>query len=174
MSIALTFGDKQLLQSPVVGPDGAVHYTTSTTRGFRGRKVTTIMATSGAVGTINWREKSFVINGVQRGWGDLKSRSEGIFSSEREWNWANRPYSLKYNRSEKELLATPKLGNMTGSVRFTPYQPHLLHDNEHAVIYFPHQMQDEAERMFLLMAILETEIHRQDQQAAAGAAAASG
>ncbi|KAJ7144123.1 hypothetical protein C8R44DRAFT_846097 [Mycena epipterygia] len=162
MSIALTFVDQNLLDSPVVGAEGAVYYTTSTTSGFRGRKVTTIMAASGLVGVINWREKKFIINGVQRDWDDLESRSGGIFSSEREWNWGNRPYNLKYHDSHKELLATPNFGNAAGTVRFTTYRSHLLHSNEPAVIYFPHQMQDELERMFLLMAILHTEIHRQD------------
>ncbi|KAJ7458525.1 hypothetical protein FB451DRAFT_1406286 [Mycena latifolia] len=158
MSLALTFGDKKLLDSPILGPDGAVCYTTSTTHGFRGRKITTIMAASGL-----------------RKWDELKSRSNGIFSSEREWNWANRPYKLKYHNWEKELLVTPSFGSEAGVVRFTPYHAHLLHDNEPAVLYFPHQM-DEVERMFLLMAILETEIHRQDQNtnaAVAGAAASA-
>jgi hypothetical protein len=47
-------------------------------------------------------------------------------------------------------------------VRFTPYRPHLLHANERATIYLPHQMQDEIERMFLLMVVLQTEMKRQD------------
>jgi hypothetical protein len=46
-------------------------------------------------------------------------------------------------------------------VRFTRYRPHLLHESEQAAIYFPPHM-DEVERMFLLMAILQTEMHRQD------------
>jgi hypothetical protein len=46
-------------------------------------------------------------------------------------------------------------------VRFTVYHTHLLRESDRAVIYFPSQM-DEGERMFLLMAILETEMHRQD------------
>lgn len=100
---------------------------------------------------------------------------------EREWNWANRPYLLKYHDSHKELLvrlphlpppkipiltcpiqATPNFGTPAGTVRMTTYHSHLFHDNERAVIYFPLQMQDEIERMFLLMAMLHTEIHRQD------------
>ncbi|KAJ7478540.1 hypothetical protein FB451DRAFT_1242202 [Mycena latifolia] len=153
MSIALTFSDKELLASPVMGPDGAVHYTTSTTQGLLGRKITTIMAASGLVGIINWRDKTFTLNGVERKWDELKSRSDGIFSSEREWNWANRPYKL----------------NEAGAVRFTTYRAHLLHESQRAVLYFPHERQDESERMFLLMAILHMDTTREDRnEAAAG------
>ncbi|KAJ7144155.1 hypothetical protein C8R44DRAFT_759544 [Mycena epipterygia] len=162
MSIAFTFADQNLLDSPLVGAEGTVHYSTSTTSGFRGRKLTTLMAASGLIGVIDWRKKIFVIDGVQRGWDTLKSRSGGIFSSEREWNWGSRPYHLKYHDSQKELLAKPNFGNAAGTVRFTTYRSHLFRDNEPAVIYFPHQMQDELERMFLLMAMLKTEVDRQD------------
>ncbi|KAJ7141945.1 hypothetical protein C8R43DRAFT_1238318 [Mycena crocata] len=162
MSLPLTFTDKKLLQSPLVGPESAVHYTTTTTKGMRGRKVTTIMATSGVVGVIDWREKVFSINGVQRKWEDLKKRSNGIFSSEREWIWDRWSYKLKYHHHNKELLATPSSGDVAGTVRFTTYEPHLFHENERAAINFPHHIHDPAERMFLLMAILQTEIHRQD------------
>ncbi|KAJ7458148.1 hypothetical protein FB451DRAFT_1372328 [Mycena latifolia] len=166
MSITLTFSDKELLASPVMGPDGAVRYTTSTTQGFLGRKITTIMAASGLVGIINWREKTFMLNGVERKWDELKSRSDGIFSSEREWNWANRPYKLKYDTWEKELLATPSFGSEAGAVRFTTYQAHLMRENEPALLYFPHELRDELERMFLLMAILQTETTRADRNEA--------
>ncbi|KAJ7083457.1 hypothetical protein C8R44DRAFT_753473 [Mycena epipterygia] len=164
MSLALTFVHRNLIETPLVGAEGAVHYTVNTTRGtWGGRKITTIVAASGLVGVINWREKIFIINGVQREWDDLKARSGGVFSREREWNWGNRPYHLKYHDSDKELLATPSFGNSADTVRFTTYQSHLLHEDHRAVIYFPYQLQDEIERMFLLMAILQSEIHRKDQ-----------
>ncbi|KAJ7773973.1 hypothetical protein B0H16DRAFT_1763528 [Mycena metata] len=163
MSTALTFTDKKLVDSTLVAPDGAVHYTTSTDKGFMGRKTTTISAASGLVGLINWRKKVFVINGVQQSWEDLKQRSNGIFSSEREWHWGSRSYKLKFQNSNKELLATPTFSGVAGTVRFTTFQPHLFHQNQHAAIHFPHEIQDEIERMFLLMAILQMEIHRQDQ-----------
>ncbi|KAJ7035850.1 hypothetical protein C8F04DRAFT_1096934 [Mycena alexandri] len=174
MSIALTFTDKKLVDTALVAPDGAVHYTTSTTHGLMGRKTTTVSAASGLVGFINWREKIFSINGVQQKWEDLKERSNGIFSSEREWHWGSRSYKLKYHNAHKELLATPNFSGVAGTVRFTVYEPHLFHENQHAVIHFPHEMQDEIERMFVLMAILQMEMHRQDQEKAAAAAAAAG
>ncbi|KAF7351986.1 hypothetical protein MVEN_01160800 [Mycena venus] len=163
MSTTLTFTDQKLLESAVVDAEGTVQYTTTTTSGFRGRKITTIMAASGPVGVMNWRQKTFTINGVHREWEYLKSRSGGIFSSEREWKWDHRHYKLKYHDSQKELLATPNFANAAGTVRFTTYRSHLFHDNKRAAIYFPSQMEDETEKMFLLMAILQTEIRRQDR-----------
>jgi hypothetical protein len=81
MSIALTFVDKKLLESAVIGPEGVVHYTLDTTSGFLGRKISTITAASGLVGIINWREKLFIINGVQQEWEDLEEKTGGLFSS---------------------------------------------------------------------------------------------
>ncbi|KAJ7243837.1 hypothetical protein B0H12DRAFT_1022835 [Mycena haematopus] len=160
MSIALAFTDKKLLDTTVVAPNGAVQYATTTTSGFFGRKTTTIVAASGVAGLIDWREKVFVINGVHKKWSHLKSRA-GVFSSSRDWNWGNRPFKLKYHDSHRELLATSLIGNAADTVRFTTYRWRLFHDSERAMIYFPHHM-EEIERMFLLMAILQTEIRRQD------------
>ena len=81
MAIALTFTSKKILESALVSPDGAVHYTTQTTHGLLERKATTITAASGVVGVINWRDKVFVLDGLQRAWGDLKSKPGGLFSS---------------------------------------------------------------------------------------------
>ncbi|KAJ7762141.1 hypothetical protein B0H16DRAFT_1529811 [Mycena metata] len=166
MALALTFMDRKLTDSVVVCPDGGLYYTLSTTHGFRGRKITTITAASGLVGIINWREDVFVLNGVEKKWNQIRARSGGIFSSAREWNWDGRPYTLKYHNSHKELLATPNFDSTAGTVRFATYDVHLFQKNDPAVLYLPHQMQDEIERMFLLMAILQTEIDRQDSEAA--------
>ncbi|KAJ6480561.1 hypothetical protein C8R47DRAFT_1218750 [Mycena vitilis] len=95
MSIPLTFLDKRLLESTIVDPDGVVHYTTTTTRGFGGRKVTTINSATGVAGATNWREKTFVINSVQREVKDIKSRSGGVFDKERQWSWGDKSYKLK-------------------------------------------------------------------------------
>ncbi|KAJ7844534.1 hypothetical protein B0H14DRAFT_3455540 [Mycena olivaceomarginata] len=173
MSIPLTFADKRLVETVLVGPDGSVHYTTTSTRGFGGRKLTTITAASGLTGFINWREKALVLNGVQRGWDIL--RSGGKWSKEREWNWGNRPFKLRYNHLHKELIATPTVGDIADTVRFTRYCPHLLHESEQAAIYFPPHM-DEVERMFL-MAILQTDVphgHPADGDVQAAASAAAG
>lgn len=82
MSFALTFLNKELLESTLVDADGAVHYMMRTSSVFiLGRKATTITAATGLVGTINWRAKTFEINGVQRKWSAIKSKPGGLFSS---------------------------------------------------------------------------------------------
>ncbi|KAK7017812.1 hypothetical protein R3P38DRAFT_3560437 [Favolaschia claudopus] len=165
-SLTLTFVDKKLLQTTLIDPDNAIHYTLTTTSGFRGKKITTITAASGLVGSIDWREKTFTINGVEKKWDDLKTRSAGVFRTERNWNWGPRPFNLKYQDAHKELLATPLEGTPADPVRFTVHRQHVLHDNEPATIRFPTRMQDDAERMFLLMAILHMEITRQETEKA--------
>ncbi|KAJ7762152.1 hypothetical protein B0H16DRAFT_1719193 [Mycena metata] len=165
MALPLTFMDRELIHSVVVGPDGGVCYTLSSTSGaFRGRKITTITAASGFVGIINWRRHLFVLNGVEQKWDHVRVKLGGIFSSKWQWNWDGRPYTLKYHQSDKELWATPNFDGAAGTVRFTTYNVRLFHENDRAVLYLPHQMQDETEQMFVLMAILQTEIDRQDRE----------
>lgn len=82
MTSALTFVKHNLLDSSVVGPDGSTQYTLTTVNGkLLNRKTTTITAASGLVGIIQWREKHFSINGVQRGFDEMKSRPSGILHS---------------------------------------------------------------------------------------------
>ncbi|KAJ7169272.1 hypothetical protein C8R43DRAFT_121539 [Mycena crocata] len=170
-TLTLTFINMTLLESALVETDGEVnhvHYNTSTTAGreFSGRKVTTIMASSGLMGVIDWRGKFFKINGVRRARRDLKSRPGGIISSDRRWRWdpSGEAYTFSYDQSHspKELLATPDSGSQSGIVRLTTATRHLFRADEPAVLEFPVDMQDDVERMFLLMVILKTEMRRQD------------
>ncbi|KAJ7190164.1 hypothetical protein GGX14DRAFT_580047 [Mycena pura] len=153
MSTALTFVEKDLLESPVASPDGDWHYTTNTTRSFWGPKSTAVTAASGLIGMIEWRAKVFVLNGEVREVKDLKCRAAGDGC---QWGWGSGPYVLQYSNSHKELLATPLSGS---AVRFTTYRRRLFRASEPAAVYFPEKM-DERERLFLLMAMLHTETMR--------------
>ncbi|KAJ7056397.1 hypothetical protein C8F01DRAFT_1311310 [Mycena amicta] len=162
----LTFSNKKLVDSSLIGEDGGVYYTTSSTEGaIRGRKVTTIRAASGLVGMIDWRKNVFVINGVEKPFGDV--RSGGFLTNwrGRRWQWSNKTYKVKFHRMQKAILDDMHFG----TVRFTTCEPHLLRKTEQATIQFPYEMQDEIERMFVLMAILQTEMHKQDIRKSAGA-----
>ncbi|KAF7305572.1 hypothetical protein HMN09_00810400 [Mycena chlorophos] len=171
--IPFSFLGAHINDSAVVGPDQAVHYEISTTRGFMKRKVTTIKSADGVTGSINWREETFTLNGVEKQWDDLQHReTTGIFhipKMERTWNWSERPYNLKYVDRHKELLATPTFpgGEV---VRYNPrrHRPFHAESDTPAVIYFPQNM-DPTERMFLLMVVLRMEFLREAAEAAAAA-----
>ncbi|KAJ6559482.1 hypothetical protein DFH09DRAFT_1316791 [Mycena vulgaris] len=160
MSSPLTFVSEKLLESAVVGADGTVHYRTSTMRGFARRKTTTVTAASGLVGSIDWRAKTFSI-GVHTN--TNKNNQITIHLRERDWSWAGQTYKFKYHHSHTELLATPTSGDAT-AVRFTVYQSHLVHADVPASIRFPEDMPDETARMFVLLAILQMELHRLDKE----------
>ncbi|KAJ7193769.1 hypothetical protein GGX14DRAFT_587508 [Mycena pura] len=163
MALALTFSKPNLLESQLVGTDGVVYYTTRTTRGFRGRKVTTIPAASGTVGTIDWRQRRFIIDGGQCEWSAAPEKC----------SWGDNSYALKYQNSAKGLVVTrnsqavPKLADSTEtllnapSVKYTA-QPTNQGAKDPATITFPHELRDEVERMFVLMAILRIETMRED------------
>ncbi|KAF7314836.1 hypothetical protein MKEN_00958100 [Mycena kentingensis (nom. inval.)] len=165
----LTFTSKKLCDTTVVGPDRRVWYTTETTRGLRGRKVTAIRAASGATGKIDWREKTFAINGEQRTLKQL--RTGGFLGQWRgvKWRWAATSYSAKFKHFQKEIWVTPD-GMGSGTARFTAYEPHLFGKNDNATILFPLDMQNELERVFVLMIMLQTEMHKQDTRKSAEAA----
>ncbi|KAF8128838.1 hypothetical protein K438DRAFT_1789316 [Mycena galopus ATCC 62051] len=137
MTIPLQFVDEKLLETVVVGPEGAVHYTLTTPRVPR--------------------PQIHHHRGCERHF-----RTRELAGEDHDWNWGPRPFKLKHHDSRKELLTTPLVGDPGDMLHFTTYYRHLLHENERANIYFRHQMRDESERMFLLMAILQTEIHRLD------------
>nr|GAT50865.1 predicted protein [Mycena chlorophos] len=164
MSTPLTFRERAIENSQLIGLDDVVYYKTSTTTSaFNRPKLTLVQsATDSTVGRIDWRERTFTINGERRPWALLKS-SPKLFSAEREWRWYGQAYRLKYDWSN-ELTATPQFRGAGGeTVRFSPFQPRILGSNTKAVIWFPPNM-DATARMFLLMAVIHMDIRRQERR----------
>ncbi|KAJ7657207.1 hypothetical protein DFH06DRAFT_1328032 [Mycena polygramma] len=97
-----------------------------------------------------------------------------VFDKERQWSLGNKSYKLKPD-GLRTLVATPlaSTGSDASTVRLDTYHTHLFGENERAAIHFPPEMQDEVERLFLLMALLETQMRRQDAAAAGAAAGAA-
>lgn len=60
------------------------------------------------------------------------------------------------------MEATPTSSRALAPVRFTVPSTHILHPSEPATITFPPELQDAEEKMFVLMAILQTETMRLD------------
>ncbi|KAJ6498357.1 hypothetical protein C8R47DRAFT_1259821 [Mycena vitilis] len=185
--LTLTFTEKTILQSSLVDSSGVQHYTIATTTGLRGREVTTITA-AGHIGEIGWAKEEFEIGSDHFGWDSV--RSEVGSGGERQWKWGDRgAYLLKYVNSDKDLLvgapkyhcktktipdiqAIPTSGSRANPARFTAASNHLLHSFEPATITFPLEMQAAQERLFVLMAILQTETMRTDKVHGSGRSAA--
>ncbi|KAJ7055787.1 hypothetical protein C8F01DRAFT_1373308 [Mycena amicta] len=163
-----TFTSKKLVDCALAGPDSGVYYSTSSTTGaIRGRKITTIRGASGLVGMIDWKRKTFSINGVEKSFDDEKPFDDvcsGGFLTNwrgRSWQWTDKSFKVESQHMQKEILATSDdMGS--GVVRFASYEPHLISKNEAATIRFPYEMQDEIDRLLVLMAILQPEMHEQD------------
>lgn len=117
--IPLRFDSRDMLNSALVGPDGMVEFTTNTPPDDYAHKRTIILGRSGARAAINWAAKSFVLEGLERPWSQLKKTVGGPLSScvfllpsvrdsdqlkwehtvcrkWRIWNWSETRYTVRY------------------------------------------------------------------------------
>ncbi|KAJ7055528.1 hypothetical protein C8F01DRAFT_1158510 [Mycena amicta] len=170
MALLLTFTASKLLESSLTGSDGVTHYSIKTTRGLRGRKVTTATSSAGSrvVGSINWRERTFTIEGVKQAWS----------SQPQECTWGEEfAFVLKYRNALTELVATRATkvnrDSEDTSIPGIKFTRAGAKGGQPATITFPSQISDERERMVALLAILRMETMRQDQGARAESNASS-
>ncbi|KAK7012753.1 hypothetical protein R3P38DRAFT_3208599 [Favolaschia claudopus] len=143
------------------------------------RHITTITAVGigGLVGEIDWQEKAFVINGVRRSWDEIRVKNSRLEFFKCSWTWGDIPtYKFEYQNHNKELVATPTTPNP--AIIFTGYRPKAFHRHatEPASVQFPLGLNayDEIERMFVLMAMVHSEVKKGDLEAAAAAAGGGG
>ncbi|KAK7042738.1 hypothetical protein R3P38DRAFT_3449310 [Favolaschia claudopus] len=158
MALTLTFVNKRVLDSAVVGSDGSAHYTVSTHYAWFGRKFTTITAANGLVGHIHWRKHTFELGGMKTKWSEIRS-GRGWWNphQEYEWHWGDSraPYRVKFHKLSSELVATPLRGGEA-----TRFQPHHSYVSTKApVIYLPQEsaQKDDIERMFVLMVLIQSD-----------------
>ncbi|KAI5900578.1 uncharacterized protein SCHCODRAFT_02608274 [Schizophyllum commune H4-8] len=184
MPSSLTFTKKDILNSLILGDHGGIIYTTQSLKGFRGRKVTSLIGGGALSGSstahttppasIQWRKRLVDINGQVKHVEMLKRRSRGWFSSARLWQWGDMSYELHF--SSGEWTARSSDGNTVAT--FFPYQPRLFHKSEQAQIFLLRDLSP-TETAFLIVVFIYMELRRQDKQrsssaASAGAAAGAG
>ncbi|KAL1691343.1 hypothetical protein GGG16DRAFT_124990 [Schizophyllum commune] len=183
MPSSLTFTKKDILNSPILGDHGGIIYTTQSLKGFRGRKVTSLIGGGALNGSstahtppasIQWRKRLIDINGQVMHVDSLKRRSRGWFSSARLWQWGAMSHELHF--SSGEWTARSSDGNTVAT--FFPYQPRLFHKSEQAQIFLLRDLSP-TETAFLIVVFIYMELRRQDKQrssaaANAGAASAAG
>ncbi|KAJ6616762.1 hypothetical protein B0H10DRAFT_1376197 [Mycena sp. CBHHK59/15] len=85
------------------------------------------------------------------------SSSGGWFTSAREWNWSGQTYTIKH--SHRGWTATTSDG--TEVARFSPYKLHLLNSSEHGSLQISPYIQDEHERVFIIVVMIYSATKRQ-------------
>jgi hypothetical protein len=87
---SLTFSSIDIINATLVPSsqlhdDSPITYRTKSIIGFRGRKTTTLSVVDGeaekVVGGIDWRDKTFVINGKEWQLSVLKSKPTGLYKT---------------------------------------------------------------------------------------------
>ncbi|KAL1720004.1 hypothetical protein EV715DRAFT_272164 [Schizophyllum commune] len=169
MPTSLTFTKKDILNSLILGDHGGIIYTTQSLKGFRGRKVTSLIGGGALNGSstahtppasIQWRKRLIDINGQVMHVDSLKRRSRGWFSSARLWQWGAMSYELHF--SSGEWTARSSDGNTVAT--FFPYQRRVFHKSEQAQIFLLRDLSP-TETAFLIVVFIYMELSRQDKQA---------
>ncbi|KAJ7292169.1 hypothetical protein C8J57DRAFT_1458668, partial [Mycena rebaudengoi] len=161
MALDLTFNSKDFLNSHLTSGHSNA-YTTSTSRGMRGLKITQLASGffPGTAGRIDWRDKSFEIAGRTQKIKRISS-SGGWFSLSRDWKWGAHTYTLKYSR--KGWTAKTSMGEVA---HYNSYKPHLFRSSDHAAIQISPAIQDQHEIVFLILVMLYSETKRLERKKA--------
>ncbi|KAL1743716.1 hypothetical protein HDZ31DRAFT_64789 [Schizophyllum fasciatum] len=172
MPSSLTFSSKDILNSLVIMDNGSTAFTTHSTKGFRGRKVTSLTGGGAERAVINWRQRTITIGKQSKSLDFLKRPARGWWSSARTWQWGAASYELHYSSWEWTASSSG-----TVVARFYPYHSRVFHQSDPATLLFMHDLPP-FEATFLLVAFIYMEMRRQDKQrssaASAGAAAGGG
>ncbi|TRM59266.1 hypothetical protein BD626DRAFT_508762 [Schizophyllum amplum] len=165
MSLTLTFTGKDILNDTICLPGGRPAYTLHTTKGVRGRKVTTV--TGSPTAFINWRKRYLEIGSQMLPIDAVKRRAGGWLARKRMWLWGETGYELHYSRQQWSAK------NPSGAVvaRFSPYRMRIFRKSDPAQIVFLYDFPP-AEAAFLVLVFIYSEIRRQDKQRASSAASA--
>ncbi|KAF9464006.1 hypothetical protein BDZ94DRAFT_1257363 [Collybia nuda] len=168
---SLTFSHIDIINTTLVPssqqPDSSsVTYRTKSIIGFRGRKTTTLSVVDGesekVVGGIDWRDKSFVINGKEWQLSVLKSKPTGLYkTSLRIWDWGGQSYKIRLGNKQWTATSTTRL---TPVVTFNQYQSNIFKANQPASIHFAPGM-PEIDKIFFIFVMLYSEIRMQDESA---------
>ncbi|KAG6901270.1 hypothetical protein C0995_014359 [Termitomyces sp. Mi166 len=156
--------------------DKSVLYTLKTTFGLRGRKVTVLLdenpapGRSSHVASLYWKDKSFEILSQKKTVSEVRRTQGGFFKKwvvgdldlSRHWKWTTdrKEYELRYDDDEgwKATLND----NMSIAARFlVPGRPHLFGKLDPPTLHLT-KTALEADEIFLILALIYSEIKRQD------------
>ncbi|KAF7334406.1 hypothetical protein MVEN_02269800 [Mycena venus] len=149
----LKFDKHSVRNSKLVSKDSTVKYTINTVTGRPGKwKPTVVHASGGLAGSIDWPGGMFTIGGVERSIEGVAGPSTGLVKRtggefKKEWAWSETRYTVRYLDGEDQWTVRPTLG-------FTEVARLEAWDKTPPTILMSSELQDETERMFLLLVFI--------------------
>ncbi|KAJ6567950.1 hypothetical protein DFH09DRAFT_437686 [Mycena vulgaris] len=151
--------------------DQSVMYSLETKFEFQGRVRTVLRdenplpggaSKSAVVGTINWKEKSFEINGYKHECEEMRRSTGSLFNKTKYWRWAatRKEYEISY--THEEWKATIEDGKTIAGRFSVPFRPHLFTKTKPAVMHLTTTALAEDE-VFLMLVFVYEEVKRQDK-----------
>ncbi|KAI5894120.1 uncharacterized protein SCHCODRAFT_02501241 [Schizophyllum commune H4-8] len=128
-------------------------YDIRTTVDEQGARTVSIVCRAGekeSLGRIDWREKAFMVYGIEVPWRCSK-RKESTLGSSRNWRWGKKEYLVTGDGKRTVNAIDVKDDSVAGT--YAPPQRHLFRQNESARIETAYTAYDE-QTVFLLLVIL--------------------
>ncbi|KAJ7302286.1 hypothetical protein DFH08DRAFT_794632 [Mycena albidolilacea] len=149
--------------------DEAVMYSVQTKFEFQGR-VRTILrdenplpgTPSAVVGAINWKEKTFEVQGQKCKYDEIRRTAGSLFNKTRLWRWSATRKEYDFSYTHEEWKATIEDGRTIAGRFCVPFRPHLFSKSKPAVIHLTSTALAEDE-VFLLLVFIYEEVKRQDK-----------
>ncbi|KAF9486052.1 hypothetical protein BDN70DRAFT_870566 [Pholiota conissans] len=149
--------------------DNSVIYTISTDQTIWGRTYTYVRDANPAlggdptiVGVVNWKKKTFDVQGQRKAVKDIRRKPEGFRNKSRFWKWADGREEYDIVHCEEGWQATCTNTKEVEAILTVPYRPHLFGKEKPVVLNMTRValLQDE---VFLILVFIYCEMKRQEK-----------
>jgi len=169
----LTFKEYLLLNTDVIsGESNSKAFTVKTKYAFQGPKLTTLIrgesksaekSHTNQAGVIDWKEKTFEVEGVKKPLADLIQEPKKVFRVTREWQWSDRTYTVVFGNDKW----TATRGDDASAVLTMRKVKSLIKDDP-ATMTFSDACKEDI--VFLVLVLLWSETQRANKRPSAGEA----
>lgn len=156
--------------------DNSVIYAISTSQTLWGRTYTYLRDTNPAlsgepviVGAINWRKKTFEIQGQRKLISDIRRKPKGLFNKARFWRWADdrEEYEIVYhNQEEWQACFSSKDGDIEASLT-VPFRPQVFGKPKPIMLNLS-RVALARDEVFLMLVFIYNETKRQEKMNSTG------
>jgi len=157
--------------------DNSVIYAVSTSQSLWRRTYTYLRDTNPAiggdsiiVGAINWKKKTFEIQGQRKSIKDIRRKPKGLFNKTRFWKWSDdrEEYEIVYhNQEEWQAFFSAKDGGDIEATLSVPFRPQLFGKPKPVVLNLS-RVALAKDEIFLMLVFIYNETKRQEKMNSTG------